>query len=251
MTDASVSTFASHIEALRKSLLLCVIATVALCPVGFFLAPRVIDFLVRFSFPENAGVLHFFSPMEVFVSQLKLGLILALAIAYPWNVLQLWRFLLPALRNDERKSLGWMIFGASALFFGGRIFCGAVILPLMMRFSLSFETGRIHPMLGLAGFLSLAGWSMFAFGVMFQTPTIALILSKFGIVSAAGLRKKRAVVMTVILIIAAALTPPDVVSQLLLAIPSWLLFELGILLSAMNEKHEKRAALPDEADGRN
>ena len=91
-------------------------------------------------------------------------------------------------------------------------------------------------MLGLAGFLNLAGWLMLAFGVMFQAPVAVLLMVRFGLLSTETLRKKRPYVMTVILIVAAILTPPDVVSQVMLAIPTWLLFELGLLLAKNMEK---------------
>lgn len=225
------SSFVSHLEALRSALLRCVVAVALLWPVGYLLSPCVISFLVKWCFPAGAGSLHFFSPLEVFFVQLKLALIVALAAAYPWNALQLWRFLLPALYDNERRALGcWIIF-SSVLFFAGLLFCLFLILPLLMSFSGGFATPDIQPMIGVANFLNLAGWLTLAFGLMFQSPVLVMLAVRFGLVSVEKLSGKRPYVIVLILIFAAILTPPDVISQLMLAVPTWLLFELGLLLA--------------------
>ena len=236
----SENTLIAHLDALRRTLLRCVTVTALLYPVGYLASPYVINALVQWSFPESAGKLHYFAPMEVFWVQLKLALILALALAYPWNMLQLWRFLLPALYDEERRVLGWWIVFSSILFFGGVAFCTGVILPMLMNFSGGFATPELQPILGLANFLNLAGWLMLAFGVMFQAPIAVLLAVRFGAISTESLKRKRPYVMTAILILAAILTPPDIVSQVALAIPTWLLFELGLFLAGqMKRKGEQ------------
>ena len=235
MVDAE-TTLVGHLEALRWTLLRIIFAVALLYPIAFFLSPHAINLLVRWSFPPEVGRLYYFAPMEVFWVQLKMALMLALALSYPWDVLQIWRFLRPALYKEERRMLGgWIVF-ASVLFFGGMAFCVALILPLLMRFSGGFATPELQPILGLANFLNLAGWLMLAFGAMFQTPILVLLAVQFGVISADSLRRKHPYVMTVILFAAAVLTPPDVVSQVMLAIPSWLLFELGLILAKQMEK---------------
>lgn len=236
----SENTLIAHLDALRRTLLRCVTVTALLYPVGYLASPYVINALVQWCFPESAGKLHYFAPMEVFWVQLKLALILALALAYPWNMLQLWRFLLPALYDGERRVLGWWIVFSSVLFFGGVAFCTGVILPMLMNFSGGFATPELQPLLGLANFLNLAGWLMLAFGVMFQAPIAVLLAVRFGAISTESLKRKRPYVMTAILILAAILTPPDIVSQVALAIPTWLLFELGLFLAGqMKRKGEQ------------
>ncbi len=232
------NTLISHLEALRRTLIACVAVTALAYPVGFFVSPYAINFLVHWSFPESIGKLHYFAPMEVFWVQLKLALILALGIAYPWNAWQLWRFLLPALYKGERKALGWWVVFSTMLFLGGVAFCIGVILPLLMNFSGGFATPELQPILGLANFLNLAGWLMLSFGVMFQSPILVLLAVRFGVISTETLAKKRPYIMTAILIVAAVLTPPDIVSQVMLAVPTWLLFELGLFLAKRMEKKQ-------------
>lgn len=221
----------AHLEDLRKGLIRCFIVTALLYPLAYLACPYVISALVEWSFPAGMGGLHYFAPMEVFWVQLRLALILSLVIAYPWNIYQLWRFLLPALYEHERKALGWWVAFSSFLFICGVGFCVGLILPLLMKFSVGFATEQIKPVLGLAGFLELSGWLMLAFGLMFQAPTVVFLAVRFGVVSCDTLRSKRPYVVTGILIVSAVITPPDIVSQVMLALPTWLLFELGLILA--------------------
>ncbi len=236
MPEDDHNSLIAHLQDLRTALLRCLLAVALLFPLGYLAAPHCISFLVVWSFPDNLPALHYFSPLEVFLVQLKMALILALAAAYPWNLRQLWQFLLPALYEQERRCLRTWLLLASLLFFAGIAFCVFTVLPLLMNFAASFASPQVQPLLGLQNFLQLAGWLMLAFGVMFQTPVLVVLLVRFGLITAETLRRQRPVVMTVILILAAILTPPDVVSQLMLAIPSWLLFELGLMLAKPPKK---------------
>lgn len=231
MPEHDENSLIAHLSALRTAILRCLLMVALLYPLGYYAAPYCIRFLVTWSFPENLQSLHYFSPLEVFLVQLKMALVLALAGAYPWNIRQVWLFLLPALFGQERQCLRWWLVLSSMLFFAGIAFCLFIILPLLMSFAGSFANPEIQPLLGLASFLQLAGWLMLAFGVMFQAPILVMILVRFGFVTAATLRQQRPYIMSAILILAAILTPPDIISQLLLAIPTWLLFELGIVLA--------------------
>lgn len=242
MPDEKENTLISHLEALRRTLLWIIGATALLYPAAFLLSPYVIDFLVKWSFPPEIGKLHYFAPMEVFWVQLKLALVLALMMAYPWNIFQIWRFVLPALYRKERRALGlWIVF-SSVLFACGIAFCIGLILPVLMKFSGGFATPELQPVLGLANFLNLAGWLMLAFGLMFQSPIAVLLAVRFGVISAETIRRKRPYVMTGILIAAAILTPPDIVSQIMLAVPTWLLFELGLILAGKMEERQNEQA---------
>ena len=121
----------SHIEALRKMLINSIAAVLILSPVGFFLAPKVINFLVRNSLPEKIAKLHYFSPMEGFIIQLKTALIIALILAFPFVALEIRKFILPALYEHEKKFLTWLVVSSTVLFAGGSVVCVFFILPLI------------------------------------------------------------------------------------------------------------------------
>ena len=234
------NTLIAHLEALRQALLRILVMTLILLPATYWLSPFAVEWLTKWCFP-GGGKLYYFSPMEAFWVQIKLALVLALVIAYPWNALQLWKFVLPALYPKERRALGGWILLSTLLFFGGATFCVGAILPLLMRFSESFAAPSLEPLIGLAGFLELAGWLTLAFALMFQTPIAVYLAVRLGFVSSAALAGKRPYVVVAILIAAALLTPPDVVSQILLALPTWLLFEMGLLLARRAEKRRADA----------
>jgi len=186
----------------------------------------------------------------VFMVNLRMGCILAAILCYPYVAYRLWHFLLPALYDEERKAWRHWLVGSSFLFFAGGAFCVAAVLPLIMKFAASFASDTITPLIGLSQFISLAGKLVLAFGIMFQMPIAVCILVRFGLVGLDAIRNSRPYVLIVILLVSALLTPPDILSQGMLAAPTWLLFELGILLASRikpKPKDEDDAPPPDDA----
>ena len=240
MSGSGENTLISHLEALRQALLRIVAATALLFPLAYWASPYLVEKLTRWCFPQGMS-LYYFSPMEAFWVQIKLSFVLSLVLAYPWNALQLWKFVIPALYPRERRAIGGGIFLSSFLFFCGGAFCIGVILPLLMKFASGFASPSLKPLIGLEGFLDLAGWLTLAFSLMFQTPIVVYLAVRMGLVSPEALARKRPFVVVGILVLAALLTPPDVVSQILLAAPTWLLFEIGLLLARRAERHRAAA----------
>lgn len=231
MNDSTGDSLIDHLEALRNALLHCFIAFIIASPIGFLSADFAINKLITWSLPSKTYKLNFFSPMEVFIVQLKIGLILSCVIAFPFIIKEIWSFILPALHKKERNALRGIVLSSTFLFILGVAFCIYFILPIIMKFSISFTTPALQPMLGLSNFINLAGCLILAFGVMFQFPMLVLALVYLDIVSANDLAEKRPYVIVLILILAAIFSPPDVVSQLLLGVPTYLLFEIGLLFA--------------------
>ncbi len=228
--------FIEHLEALRSTILHSVIAIVLLSPLGIYFAPKFIDWLISISLPAEMTRLHYFSPMEVFIIQLKAGLVLAIILASPVIAYEIRKFILPALYENERKFLGWFMLLFIILFISGVAFCIFLILPLVMNFSAGFMSESLEPTIGLSNFVNLASGLILAFGIMFQLPLAVFTGVKFGLVEVKTLKKLRPYIIVGILVLAAIFTPPDVVSQLMLGIPTWLLFEAGLLAAAFIEK---------------
>ena len=168
---------------------------------------------------------------------MEFGAILAIAASFPWCMLQIWGFIVPALKNSERRFIIRGTLTSSVLFLFGASFCVLFILPLLMKFSAGFASSELMPVLGLEPFLSLAGGITLAFGLMFQLPLLVLLAVHFGWLSAASVRHARPYVWTCVLVLSALLTPPDIASQLMLALPTGLLFEGGLLLAGILEKN--------------
>ncbi|MGN0015216.1 MAG: twin-arginine translocase subunit TatC [Candidatus Gastranaerophilaceae bacterium] len=232
--------FISHLEALRKMLLNSIISVAVLSPVGFFVAPKFLNFLIKISMPENMTTLHYFSPMEVFIVQIKIGILLAFLIAFPYIIYEIKKFLNPALYKNERKFLTGLIVSSSLLFVLGGIFCIFVILPLIMNFSAGFTTTQLQPTLGLNNFVSITAGLILAFGIMFQFPLAVILGVKLDLISINLLKNVRPYIFVGILIIAAMLTPPDIVSQLMLAAPTYILYEIGIFIAQQITKNTQK-----------
>ena len=221
----------THLEALRSMLIRCFVALgVGLVPL-FFAAPYVINLLIKVFIGENDVSFNYFSPMEVFILQIKVAVVLDFLCCFPYIAQQIWRFILPALYDNERKFIKSMVFLSSALFIIGVLFCVFFILPLIISFGISFSTPDIKAMFGISNVISLSLWLGVVFGLMFQFPVVTYSLIRSGMVSYQAVKSKRSYVFVAILIIAGILTPPDIVSQLMLTIPTYLLFELGLWMA--------------------
>lgn len=228
MSKEKENTLIEHLEALRSVLVKALIVlAIGFIPL-FFISPYVMDVLIKIMSAGNSLKLNFFSPMEVFILELKIALVLDILVCFPYIARQVWQFVLPALYDNERCFIKSVVISSSALFIIGVLFCLFFILPAVMRFGLSFVTDNIQPVLGVNNVISLALWLSLVFGIMFQFPLITYALIKANIISYETIKSKRTYIFIGILVLSAILTPPDVISQLMLTIPTYALFEVGL-----------------------
>ena len=241
MTDEEnkEESFISHLEALRTALLKCLWAIVIVLPVSFYFAPKILDVLIKIITNSAQVQLNYFHPVEVFMIQVKIALVIALIICFPYIAKQLWDFILPALYEHERKFLKTNLLISCGLFTFGVIFALFIILPLIINFGLSFATANIQAMFRISDIINLVLWMSVVFGLMFQIPVITYYLIKSDIISYETIADKRPYVIVIILILSALLTPPDVISQLVLGIPTYFLFEAGLLVSKIKLKNSQ------------
>ena len=220
-----------HLTALRSTLIKCFVALgIGLIPM-FFVAPFCMNWLTKIMIGNNDVSLNFFSTAEVFILQIKIAVVLDLLICFPYITRQIWNFILPALYDNEKKFIKSIVLTSSTLFITGVLFCIYFILPLLINFGISFSTDDIKAVFGISNIISLALWLSVVFGLMFQFPLITYSLIRSGITSYEAVKSKRPYILVGILIIAALLTPPDVISQLMLATPTYLLFEISLRCS--------------------
>ena len=204
--------------------------TIVLLPI-LFVAPKCLDIFIKLILKGNNIALNYFSPAEVFIIQIKFALVMDIIICFPYIAKQVWNFCVPALYEREKKFIKSIVFTSSALFILGALFCLFVILPLIINFGMSFANQNIQAVFGISNVVTLALWLILAFGVMFQLPLVVNALIKSDIVEKETIQNCRPYVIVVLLILAGILTPPDVVSQIMLFTPTYLLFELGLLFS--------------------
>ena len=243
-------TFLEHLEDLRYLIFRIIIAVVIILPISFYFADDCIRFLVNYSCPPNF-TLRYFSPMEPLFVKIKISLLTALFVALPYIAYVVWKFVVPALYPKEKRTVKQLAFSSWLLFLSGMTFCFFFIIPAMMRFSLSMQSSEIQAAIGLSNYVVLVGMLMLGFGIMFQLPIIVFFLALSGLVKLKTIKKLRAIVLIVILIFSALLTPPDIFSQLMMAIPTYLLFELSLLISSIaiyNRKPVEHEILEDNPD---
>lgn len=221
----------SHIEAFRKMLLKCLTCYALVLLPALFAAPKCLELFIKLIIRGHDIALNYFSPAEVFIIQIKLSMVIDLVICFPYIAKQIWEFCAPALYENEKKFIKSVVFTSSALFILGSLFCLFVILPLIINFGMSFATSEIKAVLGVSNIINLSLWMILAFGLMFQLPLITYSLIKSGFVEYETFVNMRPYVVVIILIIAGILTPPDILSQILLFTPTYLLFELGLLFA--------------------
>ena len=168
-----------------------------------------------------------------FLTPFKLTLVLSLFAAMPFILYQAWAFLAPGLYQREKKIVVPLFISSVLLFYGGMAFAYYIVFPLVFMFFTSIAPEGISVMPDIRSYLDFVLKLFFAFGISFEIPIAVVILSWMGAVDPDNLVKKRPYVFVMCFILGMLLTPPDIISQVLLAIPMWLLFELGILFGRM------------------
>jgi sec-independent protein translocase protein TatC len=225
--------FLSHLIELRDRLLRIVLAVlvvfICLFPFGNELYSMLAQPLLA-HMPAGTSMIatEVASP---FLTPFKLALVLAAFIAIPVILYQVWAFVAPGLYTHERKLIMPLLISSTLLFYAGMAFAYFVVFPLVFGFFTSVAPEGVAVMTDISKYLDFVLKLFFAFGIAFEVPIATILLVKAGITTPDSLRKKRPYIIVAAFVIGMLLTPPDVISQSLLAIPMWLLFEIGLLAS--------------------
>jgi len=174
-----------------------------------------------------------------FFAPFKLTLVLAIFLAVPFILYQIWGFIAPGLYQHEKKMAIPLLVSSIFLFYAGVAFAYFVVFPLIFGFFTSVGPENVAVMTDISSYLNFVLKLFFAFGVVFEIPIATLLLIWTGAATVSGLRQKRAYVIVGCFVLGMLLTPPDVISQTLLALPMWLLYELGILLGVVLVKRKE------------
>jgi sec-independent protein translocase protein TatC len=225
-----------HLEELRRRVVICGIA-LAVCTVGGFLVSAQLLHLLS----KPIGTLYFFGPQEALFIRMKLALATGLAVSFPVILYQIWAFVGPGLTRRERGYIVPTVFASTALFLAGVAFAYFVVLPIGIRVLLSFATADLKDLIGVSKYFTFVIWFLLAFGILFQTPVVILVLTWLGVVTPKGLLARWRHAVLIVFVVAAVITPSvDLVSQVLLAAPLIVLYFASILVSLMVRR--RRAA---------
>ncbi len=221
-----------HLEELRAVILRMLLCVAVLFPLLFHFSESLLKLIVAELCPAGM-TLKFFSPVEPLMVQLKIAFYGSIFVGAPYLLMQVWGFVAPGLYSREKAAAGWLLFLSWLLFALGAAFSLMVILPLVMKFSFAYESVFLQAAIGIGQFVSLIIMLMLGFGLMFQFPVGVFVLIVTGIIEIEKIRAARSYIIVAVFIISALLTPPDVMSQALMALPTWLLFELGLLVASI------------------
>jgi sec-independent protein translocase protein TatC len=244
-----------HLVELRKRLLFSVVGFAVACVGCYFVAQHMFNFLAA-PMLVTGKPFQYTDLVEPFFTQLKLSAFGGLCISFPLVASQIWAFVAPGLYKNERQAFLPFLIATPIMFLIGASFFYYVLLPFAIQFFSSFQvvggpgvpTIELQPKVG--EYINLVMALIFAFGFCFELPVLLTLLARVGIVTSAGLASKRRYAIVGVVAVAAVVTPPDVLSQISLAIPLIGLYEISIFLAKLMEKKraKQEAELDEDAD---
>jgi len=254
-TIEATETLLSHLIELRDRILRMFLAILVVFLMLFPFANQIYTFLatpLMVHLPEGTSMIA----IEVaapFLIPFKLVLLLAVVLTIPYTLYQLWAFIAPGLYKHEKKMAAPLVASSTILFYLGMAFAYFVVFPLIFAFFTATAPEGVAVMTDISRYLDFVIMLFIAFGIAFEVPIATILLVQMGATTPEKLASKRPYVIVGTFVIGMILTPPDIISQTLLALPMWILFEIGLILSKIMQKRkaERRAAegLDDDADG--
>lgn len=241
--SAGEKAFLEHLIELRDRLLriVLVLGAVFICltPFAQDLYNWLSDPLVR-NLPQGEKLIAI-GVASPFLVPFKLALMVAFLVTLPYTFYQVWGFVAPGLYQHEKKMVTPLLLSSVALFYVGMAFAYFFVIPMISKAAVAFAPANVNPTPDIATYLDFTVAMFLAFGLSFETPVATILLIRMGIVSVEALAKARPYIIVGAFTIAMFLTPPDVVSQIMMAVPIWLLFEVGLFLGRTVAKKK-----PDE-----
>ncbi|MEO5587734.1 MAG: twin-arginine translocase subunit TatC [Novosphingobium sp.] len=252
--DNSEAPLLDHLLELRTRLMRCILVLGTAFCICLYFAGDIFGFLARpltEAFPPGQGRLVYTKLYEAFFVEIKVALFAAFFITFPYLANQIWAFVAPGLYVREKRAFLPFLVATPVLFTSGAALAYYIVMPTAFRWFLGFEGNRgglkLEALPGTGDYLDLVMQFILAFGISFLLPVLLMLLNRAGLVSRQQLAGARRYVVVAIFGVAAVATPPDVVSQLMLAIPLLILFEGSLILMRINDKRTAREKAEAEA----
>ncbi len=241
MTDqSSEQPLVQHLLELRSRILKSLIAVIVVFAALFGFANDIYEFVslpLQKFLPENSQMVAI-NITSNFLTPFRLTLLVAVFMTTPYILFQIWSFIAPALYKNEKRIAVPLFISSVFLFYAGMAFAYYVVFPLVFKFLIGIAPESVLPTPDMHQYLNLVIKLLFGFGLAFEVPVVTVMLIAAGIISPQNLAKKRPYVVVACFVLGMFLTPPDVISQVLLALPMWLLFEVGLFCGRFISKEE-------------
>jgi sec-independent protein translocase protein TatC len=242
--------FTAHLEELRKRLIASFVAVGIGFAISYGFKERLFQILTQplISVMKQGETLIYTGLPEAFFTFLKVAFLSGIMIASPVIIYQFWMFVAPGLYDREKRLLIPIVLLSSLFFIGGALFGYFIVFPFGFDFFLGFATETIRPMPSMKEYLSFSAKLLLAFGLVFELPLVITFLARLGIVSVSFLKKNRKYALLLFFVGAAILTPPDVVTQVMMALPLMVLYEISIVGARIFGRKKEEPVPPDESE---
>lgn len=222
-----------HLAELRLRLFISAGALLVAAIISFAHVAMIRSFITA---PLGGLELIYLSPPEAFMANLRLALISGLILSSPILIYELLAFIFPGLMKKEKVLVLTILPGILFLFSTGVIFAYYIAFPFTLRFFLQFASAQLQPLFTITEYISFVFSFHLAFGVVFQLPLFTWALGKLGLLTTAFLRRNRKIALLIMLVLSAVISPPDIVSQVIMVLPLFLLYEIGIIMVSISER---------------
>ncbi len=232
-----------HLDELRKRLTIMVVVNLIASAVLFTRVDMVLDYFLAI----NPGMeLVFITPSELLVVYVQISLIMAVILCSPVNIYEIWAFVEKGLYRKEKIYIFVTLIFGVIFFVLGVAFCYFMVLPTTLKFFMRIAVADVSSMISIKSYISFINTMLLCFGAVFEMPVLVFLLSKLEILKPEFLKKNRGLLIVAIFIFAAVITPPDVVSQIMLAIPMVLLLQLSVAICTLVDKTNRKKAVSTE-----
>ncbi len=242
-----------HLKELRNRILVCVVCLVGTFAVCLYFAPQLVEFLTDMGKAYGYQYVYI-APQELLMQHFSISLLAAVCVTFPVILYEIWAFIRPGLKKRENLIFVLAVLFGLACFCVGVYFAYRIMLPFMLQFLIGVSAGTgISAAITVENYIGFLLTMFIIFGVVFELPVLSVMLTQIGIIKVAWMKKARRVMIVVMFFIGAVITPPDVVSQVMVAVPMIGLYELSILLSSLLLKFRKpkedKSGGDDKEDG--
>ena len=239
-------TISGHLRELRNRVIICVVTLIVFFLAGIHFAPDLVRFLTDIG--KSYGYTYIYiSPQELLLQYFSIAFLASIILSLPMILYHVWAFVQPGLKKNENALFLSALISGLICFIIGVFFAYKIMLPFMLHFLIDISSGSdVHASVTVGNYIGFLLTIFMIFGVVFELPVLSVILTQMGLLKIEWMRKGRKLMIVVIFFIAAVITPPDVVSQVMVALPMLGLYELSILISSVLLRLKKKQ--PDQTD---
>ena len=239
-SDDGTMSVSGHLKELRNRIIVCLVCLAVSFLVCLHFSSDFVNLLTQIGKQYGYNFVYI-SPQELLLQYISVSLVMSVVVTFPVIIYQIWAFIQPGLKDNENSLLVATLISGLIFFVLGVLFAYKIMLPFMLRFLIELSRGSdVRASVSVAQYITFLMTIFLVLGLVFELPIVAVILTELGLIKTSWMKKGRRVVIVLIFFIAAVITPPDIVSQVMVAVPMIGLYELSIVICSVLEKRKRR-----------